>query len=158
MNIERKSPFYSKKWWRKLAYLYIAIIFTVLVTDAFSSNTIQAVIRSKSGDRHIISIEIAETFTSKSKGLSKRPQICDQCGMLFVYNRIQRLNFWMKDTEFSLDIAFLDENMKIIEIVRNMKPFSEDIVSSSMPSKYALEMPNGYFDKNGIKVNDRLLF
>ena len=158
MNIERKSPFYSKKWWRKLAYLYIAIIFTVIVIDALGSNASQAVIRTKSGDRHIISIEIADTFASKSKGLSLRPQICDNCGMLFVYKRIQRLNFWMKDTEFALDIAFLDENMKILEIIRNMKPFSEEVVSSSVPAKYALEMPNGYFDKNGIKVNDRLLF
>lgn len=158
MTTKKKWPIYSKIWWHKLAYLYIIIVVAVIATELFASDGKAAIIRTKASKRHVISIEIADTWARKTKGLSRRSSICSDCGMLFVYKSAQKLNFWMKDTSFSLDIAFLDDNMKIIEIVRNMKPFSEETVSSTHAARYALEMPSGYFDSRGIKVHDRLLY
>ncbi len=68
------------------------------------------------------------------------------------------LSFWMKDTLIPLDVAFLDGDMRIQQIVRNMVPRSEETIQSTEPAQYALEVNAGYFDSNGIVVGDKLFF
>jgi len=78
--------------------------------------------------------------------------------MLFVFDAPQQANFWMKDTNRDLSIAFVDKRNKIIQI-ENLKARSLKIVQSkSKQIKYALEVPKGYFTKNNIKIGDKLMF
>lgn len=101
-------------------------------------------------------VEIADSHKEKTKGLSLRKSLCENCAMLFKYNKPQRLSFWMKDTYIPLDIAFLDHDNVIREIVRNLEPLSLEVVSSSLPAQYALEVNSGFFDRNKVKVGDRV--
>ena len=63
-----------------------------------------------------IKAEVAETSEERSKGLMDRDEVPDGTGMLFVFEREAMRTFWMQDTLVSLDIAFLDANMIIIDI------------------------------------------
>ena len=78
-------------------------------------------------------------------------------GMLFVYDREEFLTFWMKNTPLPLSIAFLDQKGKIVDI-QDMEPFSLKTHDSIHPAKYALEMNQGWFKKNGIRVGDVVSF
>jgi len=72
--------------------------------------------------------------------------------MLFVFPVSQMVSFWMKDTEVALDLAYLDETGRILEVFA-LVPLDETPVPSSAPVRYALEVRAGDL---GIGVGDVL--
>ena len=64
-------------------------------------------------------------------------------------------SFWMKNTPTPLSIAYIDYSGKIKDIF-DMTPFSLATIVSTGYVRYALEVPQGWFSKNGIKVGDYL--
>src|SRR5262249_53786844 len=53
-------------------------------------------------------IEIANDDPTREFGLMKRDSMAPDHGMIFVFPNEKPLAFWMKNTRFPLDIAFLD--------------------------------------------------
>lgn len=141
-------------WFKALFFLILLFVAFYIMLYEYHKN---GIIKTQDGRRMKVKLEIASSYADQSKGLSKRNKICNNCGMLFIYKKPTKLSFWMKDTSVPLDIAFLDTDMRIQEIVRNMEPFSNEIVKSSLLSRFALEMNAGYFDSKNIKVGDRLM-
>ena len=76
-------------------------------------------------------------------------------GMIFVFDRSEVLSFYMKNTRFAIDIAFLDEAGRIVSI-KQMKPYDLTPVSSDAPAKYAIELNVGATSSAGIHVGDVL--
>ena len=102
-------------------------------------------------------VETAVTETQRMKGLMHRKSLDAQSGMLFVYSYEQQLSFWMKNTLIPLDIAFIAGDGHILNI-ESMEPLDESTVSSDGKAMYALEMNKGFFEKQHIKVGDRIEF
>jgi uncharacterized membrane protein (UPF0127 family) len=82
-----------------------------------------------------------------------RKTLEDGRGMLFIFDRDQIMSFWMKNTLIPLSIAFISKDGRILEI-RDMEPLNETPVRSSRSARYALEAPQGWFDRAGIKAGD----
>jgi uncharacterized membrane protein (UPF0127 family) len=82
-----------------------------------------------------------------------RKSLADGRGMLFIFDRDQILPFWMKNTLIPLSIAFISADGRILEI-RDLRPLDETTVRSSRSARYALEVPQGWFSRAGIKVGD----
>ena len=99
--------------------------------------------------------EMARSAAEQSRGFMKRENIPDGTGMLFVFDRDEKLTFWMKDTPHSLSIAYIDSSGRIRDTY-DMTPFSLAPVESSVSVRYALEVPQGWFDRVNIKVGDTL--
>lgn len=97
--------------------------------------------------------EIAVNPEDRNHGFMERKNIPQGTGMLFVFENDQILNFWMKNTPTPLSIAYISKDGKIKDIL-DMQPFSLADVSSSSYVRYALEVPQGWFKKNGIAVGD----
>jgi uncharacterized membrane protein (UPF0127 family) len=102
-----------------------------------------------------VSAEIARTESERSKGLMFRRELADGKGMLFVFERDQILSFWMKNTLIPLSIAYIAWNGRIIEIL-DMEPGDLRSVTSSRSARYALEVPQGWFDRAGVRPGDFL--
>jgi uncharacterized protein len=100
-----------------------------------------------------IRVEVARTEEEKSHGLMFKDKLGPDEGMLFIYEREEFLSFWMKNTPLPLSIAFIDPRGKIVDI-QDMEPFNLRTHTSSRPALYALEMNQGWFQKNGIRVGD----
>ncbi len=100
-----------------------------------------------------IRAEVVQTEEEKARGLMFREGLGKDEGMLFVYDREEILTFWMKNTPLPLSIAFLDQRGKIVDI-QDMDPFSLRTHASTLPARYALEMNQGWFKRNGIGVGD----
>jgi uncharacterized membrane protein (UPF0127 family) len=77
----------------------------------------------------------------------------DGKGMLFIFDHDEVLSFWMKNTLIPLSIAFITSDGKILEI-RDMQPEELRSVASSRMVRYALEVPQGWFDRVGIEAGD----
>ncbi len=106
-----------------------------------------------------IKAEFAETSEQQEVGLMFREKLQSGEGMLFVFSREEILNFWMKNTLIPLSVGFFDSNKKLIKI-RNMVPASPmdnspAIYSSGKPALYALEVPQGWFEKNKINLGEK---
>ena len=103
----------------------------------------------------ILHIELADSPFKRSLGLMYRKKLEPDVGMLFVFPNSEQRSFWMKDTHIPLSIAYIDEK-GIITNIENMDPLDVTGVKSSKPCKYALEVNQGWFEKNGISAGDKI--
>ena len=103
-------------------------------------------------------VEVAEDEASRAQGLMHRRQMPGDQGMLFVFAYPQPLSFWMKNTYLPLDIAFVAQDGRILNILY-MKPLDESQrYISQGPALYAIEANAGWFQQNGIKAGDKVHF
>lgn len=103
------------------------------------------------GDRKY-QVEEAKTTKEKRDGLSNRKSLPKKEGMLFYFDKPQKVNFWMKDTTIPLDIVFIDDDEEVIS-VHEGKPLDQTLISEE-GVKYVLEVNA----KSGIKQGDDLEF
>lgn len=105
-----------------------------------------------------VAVEVSDRPESRARGLMFREELALDEGMLFVFDREQYLSFWMKDTLIPLSIAFVDRTGIIFQI-EDMEPLdAETMHRSSQPARYALEMNQGWFERNGVEAGDRVAF
>jgi uncharacterized membrane protein (UPF0127 family) len=64
-----------------------------------------------------ISIETARTARERAQGLMFREELCEDCGMLFIFQKEDLHSFWMKDTIIPIDIIFINKDLTIIDIL-----------------------------------------
>jgi uncharacterized membrane protein (UPF0127 family) len=105
---------------------------------------------------HQIEVEVADTPATRSRGLMFRESLPADGGMLFVFPSEQPLQFWMRNTQLPLSIAFADDSGRIVRIA-DLEPLSEALVPSGVPARYALEMNRGWFARHGVQPGDAML-
>ena len=98
--------------------------------------------------------EVAQTPEQRERGLMYRRELPDGTGMLFVFAEEQEITFWMSNTYVSLDVAFLDANLNVVDI-QQMEAETLDYHDSRAPAMYGLEVPKGWLSAHGVKVGDR---
>lgn len=103
-----------------------------------------------------VKAEIAEKPEDRNHGFMGRKTIPDGTGMLFVFEKDQILSFWMKNTPHPLSIAYIDSKGKIRNIF-DMTPYSTASIVSTVSVRYALEVPQGWYKKNGITEGDTVI-
>jgi Uncharacterized conserved protein len=108
------------------------------------------------GDVMHINVEIADSPYERNYGLMNRASLPEDAGMLFVFEDDMPKRFWMKNTLIPLDMIFIASNLTIIDIHENATPLSEDVIVSSGPCRYVLEVNGGLCAANGIDVGDRV--
>jgi uncharacterized membrane protein (UPF0127 family) len=97
-------------------------------------------------------VQIADDDDERTVGMMFRDNMDESQGMLFVFPDNSVRSFWMKNTYIPLDIIFLDENMKIINVSRNAQPLDTiNIHRSLQAAKYVLEINGGTYEKLNIK-------
>lgn len=101
-------------------------------------------------------IEVAVTQEEQSLGLMNRKELKSDEGMIFLYKEDRKLSFWMKNTLVPLSIAFLSKDGTIKEI-HHMKPESLTPVNSTHSVRYALELPQGSFERSGVEIGYKII-
>lgn len=92
-----------------------------------------------------LNVEVASTPAQHEKGLMQRAHLPEDSGMLFVFDRPQRVCFWMKNTWIPLTAAFLLEDGTVSQLA-HMTPLSEEAHCSRIPVRYVLEVNRGWFE------------
>lgn len=105
-----------------------------------------------------LNIEFARTDYETQTGLMYRKSMQDDRGMLFIFDDEIRRSFYMKNTEFSLDIIYLDGNGKVVSVQKNAVPFDKSPLPSEAPAKYVLEVNSGLSDRWGLEAGDVMEF
>jgi uncharacterized membrane protein (UPF0127 family) len=139
-----------------LAAALSALLFTGGACNAKTLETRALTIQRADGETITLQVEIARSDEEKQQGLMYRKSLADGWGMLFVFDRDQIMSFWMKNTLIPLSIAYIKSDGIIVEI-RDMRPLDESPIRSSRGVRYALEAPQGWFERAGVGAGDRLL-
>jgi uncharacterized membrane protein (UPF0127 family) len=107
--------------------------------------------------RSTLTVEVADTKSSRELGLSGRPSMKDDEGLFFVFDTPGRYGFWMKDMLFPLDIIWINQNGVIVEIERNAKPESyPKVYINASPASYVLELNAGIAEQQGMFIGSKV--
>jgi len=88
-------------------------------------------------------IEVADTNEERMRGLMYRLDMKADWGMLFIYPASGMRSFWMKNTYLPLDMPFIDQSGRIVNILANVEPLTLEPRPSTGPARYVLELNAG---------------
>ncbi len=102
----------------------------------------------------VFTLEKVSNYKERLTGLMNRKNLKAKTGMLFIFEQPQILSFWMKNTLIPLDIIFIDENLKIINIepsvqackITNPEQNNCPTYLSSSEAMYVIELNAGETD------------
>ena len=97
--------------------------------------------------------EVASSPKQRARGLSGRERLDADAGMLFVFERLSRPCFWMRNTLIPLKLAYLSAEGEILQTL-SLIPHDEALRCAARPSRYGLELNPGWLEKSGAKVGD----
>ena len=100
-------------------------------------------------------VDIADNDAELQKGLSGRKSLPETRGLLMVFDEPDYHGIWMKDMLFPIDVVWISEDLKIVEITRNRTPDSYPrVFYPPSPVRYVLETNVGYTNTFGVNVGD----
>jgi uncharacterized membrane protein (UPF0127 family) len=112
---------------------------------------------SPDGERRVsVTVEVAATEATRTKGLMGRTSMGELQGMLFLFPEEEMRSFWMVNTPLSLDIIFVSAEKRIVTIQRDTVPYSEESVPSTAPAQYVVELNAGFCDRHDIMEGDTI--
>lgn len=139
---------------KKLRILIMASLAVLSFNACAQRLPVQKLTITTSDGRNVgVKAEVARTQEQRNRGFMERKDIPDGTGMIFVFEKDQILSFWMKNTPHPLSIAYIDSKGTIRDIF-DMTPFSLASINSTVSVRYALEVPQGWFDRNRISRGD----
>ena len=98
-----------------------------------------------------IRVEVADTFETRTRGLSGRKTLPDGRGVLFIFDKPDRHGFWMKNMNFAIDIVWIDEGLEVVGITERLTPETfPEIFYPPRKVMYVLELPAGTSRNIGI--------
>lgn len=106
----------------------------------------------------VFRLEIADDFESRMRGYMFREHVAHDEGMLFLFEEPGRHSIWMKNCKVSLDIIWLDEAGRVVEIAHDQPPCpAEGDCPSVFPMRsatYVLEVAGGTARGQGLNRGD----
>jgi uncharacterized protein len=102
-----------------------------------------------------ITLEVAQTEVERERGLMDRRVILAHNGMIFVFDRDERVSFWMKDTFVPLDMIFVAADGTVRSVFSNAAVVLSGTPDQQIPreagqAKYVIELPAGEASRDGI--------
>ena len=101
-------------------------------------------------------VQFADTEQTREMGLMFRKDMPAGEGMIFEFFQPQPVAFWMRNTILPLDIIFISQDGRILNIAANARPFDETPLPSSDDARAVLEINAGLAARLGIKAGDKI--
>jgi len=137
--------------------MYKTLIIIILLAVAFVWSTRDGGVSSVKIGQLTIPVEVADTDAERMLGLSGRANLEEGTGLLFVFDRLGKYGFWMKDMNFAIDIAWIDEAGKIVHLESDVVPETyPKVFVPAGEALYVLEVNAGFLATHKINIGDML--
>src|SRR5262249_42843784 len=117
----------------------------------------QLAIETAGGAEHF-AVELAVTSEQRAQGLMFRQRLAADAGMLFLYPASRPISMWMKNTVIPLDMLFIGDDGRILQIAERAIPESTATISSMEPARSVLDLNGGTAARLKIPVGDRVWY
>lgn len=108
-----------------------------------------------------VTAEVADTPQLRTQGLMHRKEMHQDKGMLFVFEEEVQHGFWMKNTLIPLDMLFLDDELRIVDIISDVPICTTQYCKSYVPDSmylYVLEVNAGFANQHQIRIGQMVQF
>lgn len=103
-------------------------------------------------------VEIARRDPERVRGLMFRDRLEAGWGMLFLFENEQAHSFWMRNTYIPLDMIFISTARRVVGIVENAQPLTDEPRQIDQPSQFVLEVPGGWAAAHRIGPGTQIKF
>ena len=102
-----------------------------------------------------IRVAVADTDALRTKGLGGRDALDVTSGMLFVFDKSDYHQIWMKDMRLVIDVIWIDERFRVIDIQTAVRPDTyPQTFEPVSPARFVIETNAHYAESFGIAVGD----
>jgi uncharacterized membrane protein (UPF0127 family) len=120
------------------------------------TNLVPLTFSNSTGAKVKVSVRVEGDEPAREHGLMNISKLPDNLGDLFVWsdvapNRDVGVPFWMKDTLIPLSLAFISSDGRVLE-EQDMQAETTTLHAPHQPYRFALEVNQGWFERNGIVV------
>lgn len=136
-----------------LAVVLLLVAMPAWALETFDSSDLTIM---TAGGPQKFTIELALSGAQMEQGLMFRRNLALDAGMLFDFKTPTKVTMWMKNTIVPLDMLFLDEHERVIDIHENAVPYSTDIIAAKALARYVIELHGGTVARLGIKLGDQV--
>ncbi len=110
-----------------------------------------------------IRVEVMTHPTDMMRGMMFRDSLAPDRGMLFIHGSPGNYPYWMYQVRIPLDIIWLDEKRRIVEIHANAPPCLKKAsecpnYGGNQRALFVLELAGGMAARYGLRVGDVLTF
>ena len=106
---------------------------------------------------HPFNVWIADDEERRQLGLMFVKQMDEKAGMLFLYPQPFRIGMWMKNTDLSLDMLFVDTQGKVVQIAERTTPQSTQTIQSNTNVLGVIELNAGTAAKLKIRPGAQVM-
>ncbi|MBT6401201.1 DUF192 domain-containing protein [candidate division WWE3 bacterium] len=144
----------------------LATLFATIIFTAFALYTIKKGREynpaSVEINGHIVYVEVANSTTSRAKGLMYKDYLGPEEGMFFVFPTEDKHRFWMANTYIPLDIIWISSDNRIVHIEENVPSCDKTgklqalciTYKPDKNAKFVLEVNAGWSQEKGISLGD----
>lgn len=134
----------------------LAALLTFATSQAHADCSVDQVFLKGDWGQARFTVSIADDAQERAQGLMHVETMPTSTGMLFIYDRPQRLVFWMKNTLIPLDMLFIDETGTVRSIYNQAQPLDLTPVDGGDDLVSVLEINGGLAKSMGITVGTTL--
>lgn len=149
----KRLPVFPHRWFL-IALIGAAALAALFLLYPHAASSTAMTINGKD-----VTVEIADTPLRRARGLSGRPSLAPDRGMLFVHDAPGRYAYWMGGMKFPLDIVWIRDG-EVVDVVTLQNPTaSSAAIASYMPVADAdrvLELNAGMAERLGLKPGVRV--
>jgi uncharacterized protein len=94
----------------------------------------------------VLQVEVMISDEDRAMGLMFRPSLAPDRGMLFLFDRPDFHGIWMKNCRFPIDIVWLDEEKRVVDVKEGAPPCKAEPCPVYQPMRRAswvVEMTSG---------------
>ena len=147
----------------RLAFLFLGVVAFIGCGDKTEvEDALHSVVVTLPDGRQIQAQPMIET-SDLLRGMQFRKSLDADHGMLYYQRRPGKYSYWMYQTLIPLDMIWIDEANRVVEIVENTPPCTT--AASKCPlygghemAKYVLQLRAGMVKKYGLKLGQQIQF
>lgn len=141
---------------KSIFIVVILLVIALLCLAIFFAKTNNNIAKVQIGDVNY-SLELVNTDTTRQQGLSGKPNLEPNTGMLFDFKQDGYWQIWMKEMNFAIDILWLNNQKQVVGVKTEALPQNyPESYGAEQQSQYVIELPAGSVNERNIKIGDTL--
>jgi uncharacterized membrane protein (UPF0127 family) len=137
--------------------ILVIIVLVVLLLLLLPHNRTSEIVNLGDGT---FGARIAKTESDREQGLSGVASLTSNKALLMVFPYSAQWQIWMKDMKIPLDIVWLNQDKKVIYIVKDALPKDSTnvIFTPTADAEYVIELPAGSVKNHSISLGEEASF